>query len=69
MMANLGNKVKMYNIDFSKYNEFLHYDKNIEYFNKDKKEAEKLKVDILELNEDINNNKDIFVNELIEFLK
>lgn len=69
MMSNLGNKVKMYNIDFSKYNEFLHYDRNIEFFNKDKKEMEKIKEDILELKEDINDNQDIFVNELIEFFK
>lgn len=69
MMLDIGNKINNYGIDFSKYNDLLYYDKNIEYFEKDKKEAKKLKEEIIEFNEQLNENQDKFKEELIEFLK
>lgn len=69
MMLEIGEKIKKYNIDFSKYNDMLHYDKNIEYFEKNKKETEKLKDGIIEVNEDIKNHQDEFIEDLKHFLK
>ena len=39
MLAEINNKIKKYNINFSKYNDLLYYDRNVEYFEKDKKES------------------------------
>ena len=69
LLANIGNKIKEYKIDFSKYNDLLYYDKNVKYFEKDKKETEKLNVEINEFKEDVQNNPEKFYEELLEFLK
>ena len=69
LLANIGNKIKEYKIDFSKYNDLLYYDKNVEFFKKDKKETEKLNIEINELKNDVNGNPEKFGEELLEFLK
>ena len=69
LLANIGNKIEEYKIDFSKYNDLLYYDKNVEFFKKDKKETEKLNIEINELKNDVNGNSEKFGEELLEFLK
>ena len=69
LLANIGNKIKEYKIDFSNYNDLLYYDKNVEFFKKDKKETEKLNIEINELKNDVNGNPEKFGEELLEFLK
>lgn len=69
LLANIGNKIKEYKIDFSKYNDLLYYDKNVEFFKKDKKETEKLNIEINELKNDVNGIPEKFDEELLEFLK
>ena len=48
LLVNISNRIQEYKIDFSKYNDLLYYDKNVKYFEKDKKETEKLNVEINE---------------------
>ena len=69
LLTNIGNKIKEYKIDFSKYNDLLYYDKNIEYFKKDQKETKKLNVEINEFKKEVQNNPEKFYEELLEFLK
>lgn len=69
MLVEINNKIKRYNIDFSKYNDLLYYDRNVEYFEKNKKESKKINDELIELSEDIKNNEDIFIEELKMFLK
>ena len=69
LMADIGNKIKEYKIDFSKYKDLLYFDKNIEYFNQNKKNTEKVILEIKELKTEIENNSNKFVEELLEFLK
>lgn len=69
LWININNKIKEYKIDFSKYNDLLYYDKNAGYFEKDKKETEKLSIEINEFKNDVQNNFEKFYEELIEFLK
>ena len=60
LLANISNKIQEYKIDFSKYNDLLYYDKNVKYFKKDKKETEKLNVEINEFKEEVQNNPEKF---------
>lgn len=69
MMLEISDKIKKYNIDFSKYNDLLHYDKNIGYFEKNKKIASKTQNEMIEISEDIKNNPEQFIEGLKEFLK
>lgn len=69
LLVNIDNKIKDYKIDFSKYNDLLYYDKNIEFFKKDQKETEKLNIDVNEFKNDVNDNPEKFCEELLEFLK
>jgi len=69
MMLEISDKIKKYNIDFSKYNDLLHYDKNIEYFEKNKKMASKTQNEMIEFSEDIKSNPEQFIEGLKEFLK
>lgn len=69
LMVEIGNKIKKYNVDFSKYNDLLYYDKNITYFEKEKEETKKLNDEIMEFNEDLKDNQDKFIEELKLFLK
>ncbi len=69
LFADITSKIQEYKIDFSKYNDLLYYDRNIEYFNKSKKETEKLKIEIDELKNDVKGNPKEFCGELLEFLK
>ncbi len=69
MIIEINDKIKEYKIDFSKYNNLLYYDKNIEYFEKDKKKANKLKEDSIEFCAELNDNQNEFIEELNEFLK
>ena len=69
LLANISNKIQEYKIDFSKYNDLLYYDKNVKYFEKDKKETEKLNVEINEFKEEVQNNPEKFYEELTNFLK
>lgn len=69
LMVNISNKLKEYKIDFSKYNDLLYYDKNDKYFENAKKSMEKLSFELNELKIAIEENRDSFVKELLEFLK
>lgn len=69
MLVEINNKTKRYNIDFSKYNDLLYYDRNAEYFEKNKKESKKINEELVELSEDIKNNEEIFIEELKMFIK
>lgn len=69
LMVNINNKLKEYKIDFSKYNDLLYYDKNDKYLENDKKSMEKLSFELNELKIAIEENRDIFIKELLEFLK
>ena len=69
LLANLGNKIQEYKIDFSKYNDLLYYDKNVKYFEKNKKETDKLNIEINEFRNDVKENPEKFGEELLEFLK
>ncbi len=69
LLIDVNIKIKNYKIDFSKYNDLLYFDKNAEYFTKEKINLEKLNVEIDELKKDIKENPDIFMQELLEFLK
>lgn len=68
-MVNINNKLKEYKIYFSKYNDLLYYDKNDKYLEIDKKSMEKLSFELNELKIAIEENRDSFVKELLEFLK
>lgn len=68
MLVEINNKIKRYNIDFSKYNNMLYYDRNIEYFEKSKKESKRINDELIELSEDIKNNEEIFIEELKMFI-
>ena len=68
-MVNINNKLKEYKINFSKYNDLLYYDKNDKYFENDKKSMENLSFELNELKIAIEENRDIFIKELLEFLK
>ena len=69
LMVNINNKLKEFKINFSKYNDLLYYDKNDKYFENDKKSMEKLSFELNELKIAIEENRDIFIKELLEFLK
>ena len=69
LLTDISNKIKEYKIDYSKYNDLLYYDKNVEYFKKDKKETEKLSIEINDFKNDVKDNPEKFVEELLEFLK
>ena len=69
LMVNINSKLKEYKIDFSKYNDLLYYDKNDKYLEIDKESMEKLSFELNELKVAIEENKDSFVKELLEFLK
>ena len=69
LMVNINNKLKEYKINFSKYNDLLYYDKNDKYFENDKKSMEKLSFELNELKIAIEENRDSFIKELLEFLK
>ena len=69
LWVDITNKKEEYKIDFSKYKDLLYYDKNAEYFKKDKKEAEKFNVKTNELTKDIQDNPEVFYEELFKFLK
>ena len=69
LLFNISNKIKNYNIDFSKYNDLLYFDRNVEYFERNKKNAEKIKIEINELNDDIHNNPNLFLEGLKDFLE
>lgn len=62
------NKIKKYNMDFSKYNNLLYYNKNIEYFKKGKPEMEKLSNEINEFINGVQNDSKKLYTELLEFL-
>ena len=47
----------------------LHYDKNIDYFEKNKKMASKTQDEMIEFSEDVKNNPDQYIEGLKEFLK
>ena len=68
MLAELNNKIEKYSIDFSKYNDLLYYDRNVEYFEKNKKELKKINDQLVELSEDIKNNE-ILIEQLNMFIK
>ena len=69
MMVEVNSKIKESNIDFSKYNDLLYYDRNAEYFEKNKKESIKIKEELMELGKDIKSNEEIFIEELTMFIK
>lgn len=69
LLANINIKIEEYKIDFSKYNDLLHYDKNSEYFSKFNKETDKLNIEINEFKNKLKNNQEKFSEELFEFLK
>lgn len=69
LMVNINNKLKEFKINFSKYNDLLYYDKNDKYFENDKKSMEKLSFELNELKIAIEENRNIFIKELLEFLK
>ena len=69
MMVEVNSKIKESNIDFSKYNDLLYYDRNAEYFEKNKKESIKIKEELIELGKDIKSNEEIFIEELTMFIK
>ena len=69
MMVEIKRKIKESNIDFSKYNDLLYYDRNAEYFEKNKKESIKIKEELMELGKDIKSNEEIFIEELTMFIK
>ena len=69
LMVNINNKLKEFKINFSKYNDLLYYDKNDKYFENDKKSMEKFSFELNELKIAIEENRDIFIKELLEFLK
>lgn len=69
LMVNINSKLEQYKIDFSKYSDLLYYDKNDKYFERDKKNMEKLSFELNELKTAIQENSDSFVEELLEFLK
>ena len=69
LTAKITKKIKNNNIDFTKYNDFLYVDENIEYFEKNQKEVQKFSSGLNELKDIINENQIEFSNELLEFLK
>lgn len=69
MLIEINEKTNKYNIDFSKYQDILYYDKNIEYFEKNKEKSNKIKNDFIEFGEEIKDNEEDFAKLLYEFLK
>lgn len=68
-LLDISEKIKMYKIDFSKYYEMLYYDKNIEYFEKEKKSNEKMTSELADFCEIIKNNNIEFMEKLKKFLE
>ncbi len=68
-LADINDKIKTSKIDFNKYKEFLYYENNLEYFNKNAKDGKELQEEINELAKDIKNNSEKFGEELQKFLK
>lgn len=68
LLIEIGCKVEQYNIDFSKYNDFLHYDENKEYFEQNN-EKNKVNNKIIKLNEEFAENQEQYLEDLQNFLK
>jgi hypothetical protein len=67
-IAITAQKFKESNIDYKKYNEFLYYESNTQFFKKQKNDIEKFKNETTELENEIKEN-DKFRQSLIEFMK
>ena len=63
LLIEIGCKVEQYNIDFSKYNDFLHYDENKEYFEQNN-EKNKVNNKIIKLNEEFAENQEQYLEDL-----
>lgn len=69
MLFGINERINKHNIDFSKYQDLLYYDKNIQYFEKNKEMSNKLKNDIIEFGEEVKSNEEDFTEMLFDFLK
>ena len=66
-MVNISLKFKNKEHNFKKYNEFLHYDKNVEFFEKNKNDSKKTQDVWLKFSEHLKDNED-FINAFNEFI-
>ncbi len=68
-LIDINDKIKIGKIDFNKYKDFLYYENNLTYFNKNAEDSKSLQNELNELATDIKNNPERFGEELKAFLK
>lgn len=69
LIITIGNKIKKANIDSNRFKDLLYYDKNVDYFEKEYRNIEKIKNEAIKLVDTIKENPTEFEIELEEFLK
>ena len=69
LIITIGNKIKKANIDSNRFKDLLYYDKNVDYFEKEYRNIEKIKNEAIKLVDTIKENSTEFEIELEEFLK